>query len=288
MNYWSHGWELVWCVSCFALPRSLSSTIDPGMTFRPCIALTTEDRSRMFNRRYRAGTCKKVQFRDVVFFGCNLLLSPLFWIPHTMTLDVQKHFSEAHRPHQWQRSFGCKKLSISTEWNLYDMMLCRGFLLAVVRRWTARLCNASRESFSSFQWTGMCVCERWGWSSLTHSTKFICRLFFSGKMKHPATTAWQNNNLILRLKHFWFYSMWVVQNLMYNNTFALRRTILSYVRFLLRVDVAGVGFYFSFLHSTYFFFLGIFLENKWSFAPFVMLQVQYWRDSQKYVTLMEQ
>ncbi|XP_026211671.1 protein phosphatase 1 regulatory subunit 26 [Anabas testudineus] len=38
---------------------SLSSAIDPGITFRPCIALTTEERSRMFNRRYLAEVCKK-------------------------------------------------------------------------------------------------------------------------------------------------------------------------------------------------------------------------------------
>ncbi|XP_029300231.1 protein phosphatase 1 regulatory subunit 26-like [Cottoperca gobio] len=39
---------------------SLSSAIDPGITFRSCIALTTEDRSRMFNRRYLAEKCNKV------------------------------------------------------------------------------------------------------------------------------------------------------------------------------------------------------------------------------------
>ncbi|XP_068430734.1 protein phosphatase 1 regulatory subunit 26 [Clinocottus analis] len=38
---------------------SLSSAIDPGITFRPCIALSTEERSRMFNRSYQAETCKK-------------------------------------------------------------------------------------------------------------------------------------------------------------------------------------------------------------------------------------
>ncbi|XP_054469023.1 protein phosphatase 1 regulatory subunit 26 [Anoplopoma fimbria] len=38
---------------------SLSSAIDPGITFRPCIALTTEDRSKMFNRRFQAEKCKK-------------------------------------------------------------------------------------------------------------------------------------------------------------------------------------------------------------------------------------
>ncbi|GLD51662.1 protein phosphatase 1 regulatory subunit 26 isoform X1 [Lates japonicus] len=38
---------------------SLSSAIDPGITFRPCIALTTEERSRMFSRRYLAEKCKK-------------------------------------------------------------------------------------------------------------------------------------------------------------------------------------------------------------------------------------
>ncbi|KAK2888085.1 protein phosphatase 1 regulatory subunit 26 [Channa argus] len=38
---------------------SLSSAIDPGITFRPCIALTTEDRSSMFNRRYLAEKYKK-------------------------------------------------------------------------------------------------------------------------------------------------------------------------------------------------------------------------------------
>ncbi|XP_023142673.2 protein phosphatase 1 regulatory subunit 26 isoform X2 [Amphiprion ocellaris] len=38
---------------------SLSSAIDPGITFSPCIALTSEDRGRMFNRRYLAEKCKK-------------------------------------------------------------------------------------------------------------------------------------------------------------------------------------------------------------------------------------
>ncbi|XP_070781314.1 protein phosphatase 1 regulatory subunit 26 [Enoplosus armatus] len=39
---------------------SLSSAIDPGITFRPCIALTTEERSKMFNRRYPSKKCKEV------------------------------------------------------------------------------------------------------------------------------------------------------------------------------------------------------------------------------------
>ncbi|XP_040013933.1 protein phosphatase 1 regulatory subunit 26 [Xiphias gladius] len=38
---------------------SLSSAIDPGITFSPCIALTTAERSRMFNRRYLAEKCRK-------------------------------------------------------------------------------------------------------------------------------------------------------------------------------------------------------------------------------------
>ncbi|KAK1884104.1 Protein phosphatase 1 regulatory subunit 26 [Dissostichus eleginoides] len=38
---------------------SLSSAIDPGITFRPCIALTTEDRVRMFDTRFLTRTCKK-------------------------------------------------------------------------------------------------------------------------------------------------------------------------------------------------------------------------------------
>ncbi|XP_071383328.1 protein phosphatase 1 regulatory subunit 26 [Centroberyx affinis] len=38
---------------------SLSSAIDPGITLRPCIALTTEERSRRFSRRYMAVNCKK-------------------------------------------------------------------------------------------------------------------------------------------------------------------------------------------------------------------------------------
>ncbi|XP_029024569.1 protein phosphatase 1 regulatory subunit 26 [Betta splendens] len=40
---------------------SLSSAIDPGITFRPCIALTTAERSTMFNRSYRTQTCIKNQ-----------------------------------------------------------------------------------------------------------------------------------------------------------------------------------------------------------------------------------
>ncbi|KAG7499689.1 phosphatase 1 regulatory subunit 26 [Solea senegalensis] len=38
---------------------SLSSAIDPGITFRPCIALTSEERSQMFGRRYLPDKCKK-------------------------------------------------------------------------------------------------------------------------------------------------------------------------------------------------------------------------------------
>ncbi|CAJ1070245.1 protein phosphatase 1 regulatory subunit 26 isoform X2 [Xyrichtys novacula] len=38
---------------------SLSSAIDPGITIRPCIALTTEERSTMFNRRYHTEKSKK-------------------------------------------------------------------------------------------------------------------------------------------------------------------------------------------------------------------------------------
>ncbi|XP_068562724.1 protein phosphatase 1 regulatory subunit 26 [Cebidichthys violaceus] len=38
---------------------SLSSAIDPGITFSPCVALTTEERSRMFTRSYQAEKCKK-------------------------------------------------------------------------------------------------------------------------------------------------------------------------------------------------------------------------------------
>nr|XP_019937274.1 PREDICTED: protein phosphatase 1 regulatory subunit 26 [Paralichthys olivaceus] len=38
---------------------SLSSAIDPGITIRPCIALTTEERSRMFCRKYQPENCKK-------------------------------------------------------------------------------------------------------------------------------------------------------------------------------------------------------------------------------------
>ncbi|KAI3362147.1 hypothetical protein L3Q82_012475, partial [Scortum barcoo] len=39
---------------------SLSSAIDAGFTFRPCIALTTEERGTMFNKRYLAKRCNKV------------------------------------------------------------------------------------------------------------------------------------------------------------------------------------------------------------------------------------
>ncbi|KAI4816697.1 hypothetical protein KUCAC02_009012 [Chaenocephalus aceratus] len=38
---------------------SFSSAIDPGLTFRPYIALTTEDRVRMFDTRFIPRTCKK-------------------------------------------------------------------------------------------------------------------------------------------------------------------------------------------------------------------------------------
>ncbi|XP_034457899.1 protein phosphatase 1 regulatory subunit 26 isoform X2 [Hippoglossus hippoglossus] len=38
---------------------SLSSAIDPGITIRPCIALTTEERSRMFCRKQLSENCKK-------------------------------------------------------------------------------------------------------------------------------------------------------------------------------------------------------------------------------------
>ncbi|XP_053303732.1 protein phosphatase 1 regulatory subunit 26 isoform X2 [Pleuronectes platessa] len=38
---------------------SLSSAIDPGITIRPCVALTTEERSRMFCRKILSENCKK-------------------------------------------------------------------------------------------------------------------------------------------------------------------------------------------------------------------------------------
>ncbi|XP_062269607.1 protein phosphatase 1 regulatory subunit 26-like isoform X2 [Platichthys flesus] len=38
---------------------SLSSAIDPGITIRPCVALTTEERSRMFCRKNLSENCKK-------------------------------------------------------------------------------------------------------------------------------------------------------------------------------------------------------------------------------------
>lgn len=83
LNYW----ELVLCVYCSALSRSLSSAIDPGITFRPCIALTTEERSRMFNMRYLAETCKKVQLcRNMKFFG-TVCTSSLFVFLHNKTLS---------------------------------------------------------------------------------------------------------------------------------------------------------------------------------------------------------
>ncbi|XP_069024773.1 LOW QUALITY PROTEIN: protein phosphatase 1 regulatory subunit 26 [Embiotoca jacksoni] len=40
---------------------SLSSAIDPGITIRPCIALTAEERGRMFNRKHQAENSKKVK-----------------------------------------------------------------------------------------------------------------------------------------------------------------------------------------------------------------------------------
>lgn len=43
------------------LPRSLCRAIDPGITFSPCIALNTEERSRMFHKRCLAKRCRKVQ-----------------------------------------------------------------------------------------------------------------------------------------------------------------------------------------------------------------------------------
>ncbi|XP_034047635.1 protein phosphatase 1 regulatory subunit 26 isoform X2 [Thalassophryne amazonica] len=39
---------------------SLSRAIDPGITLKPCIALTTEERSKRFSRRYMAENIKKV------------------------------------------------------------------------------------------------------------------------------------------------------------------------------------------------------------------------------------
>lgn len=59
---------------CSTLPRSLSRAIDPGITFEPCIALTTEERSKMFNRSCLARKCTKVQLRKVRSSDC---LSPL-------------------------------------------------------------------------------------------------------------------------------------------------------------------------------------------------------------------
>lgn len=43
------------------LPRSLCRAIDPGITFSPCIALNTEERSTMFHKRCQAIRCRKVQ-----------------------------------------------------------------------------------------------------------------------------------------------------------------------------------------------------------------------------------
>lgn len=46
------GGGRVWCA--VARPcRSLSCAIDPGIVVQPCIALSTEERSSMFQRRYR-------------------------------------------------------------------------------------------------------------------------------------------------------------------------------------------------------------------------------------------
>lgn len=62
-----------WSHVCSASSRSLSSAIDPGITFRPCIALTTAERSTMFNRRYQTQTCTKVQYnRKTQVFTCVL------------------------------------------------------------------------------------------------------------------------------------------------------------------------------------------------------------------------
>uniref|UniRef100_A0AAV2IVU6 Uncharacterized protein n=1 Tax=Knipowitschia caucasica TaxID=637954 RepID=A0AAV2IVU6_KNICA len=38
---------------------SLSSAIDPGFTFKPCIALTTEERSERFSKKCMDNKCRK-------------------------------------------------------------------------------------------------------------------------------------------------------------------------------------------------------------------------------------
>lgn len=59
LENWLLGTGLM-CV-LLTLPRSLCRAIDPGITFSPCIALNTEERSRMFHRRCQAKRCRKVQ-----------------------------------------------------------------------------------------------------------------------------------------------------------------------------------------------------------------------------------
>lgn len=89
-NYIISYLELVWCVSCFALARSLSSAIDPGITFRPCIALTTEERGRLFSRRCLAKKCTKVQLCSIIaVFGAVCLVLIFIFLFHKVRYFVK-------------------------------------------------------------------------------------------------------------------------------------------------------------------------------------------------------
>lgn len=94
-------WELVWCVSCSTLPRSLSSAIDPGITFRPCIALTTEERDQMFNRRFQIKKSTKVQI-------CRSLTpSWLFSLARPMSGNAQEKQKQLSWSREREMCFTC-------------------------------------------------------------------------------------------------------------------------------------------------------------------------------------
>lgn len=135
-------------MSCFALLRSLSSAIDPGITFRPCIALTTEERSRMFSRRYLAEKCKKVQLCSEMTSFVTVRLTSLFvsllWWHQIFSNTLPKLSSLIYHKDKWIL------FTLAVTHNA-----CRRKLLSLVLLFRARLCNVSKESFSLFQWAGM-------------------------------------------------------------------------------------------------------------------------------------
>lgn len=89
-----HLQNLVWRVLCSASFRSLCRSIDPGITFSPYIALTSEERSTMFSRGYQLKKLNKVQF-----YKDDLGLVLMVWYMHwkcSVTTFPEVPFSKRH------------------------------------------------------------------------------------------------------------------------------------------------------------------------------------------------